>query len=93
MRIENTRRDVHQLAILRGILVRRQPDLSRLVAGTGELTLSPDDRSEIIDLLTDELCERGLDPTSSEPNAYGLQIEALIDWLQGFSRGQGQGQV
>ena len=47
-----------------------------LVQDVSELPLSV--RRQIVDVLTDELCEHGLE-SDHEPNEHGLEVEELID--------------
>jgi len=46
------------------------------VRAVSELPLSV--RRQIVDVLTDELCEHGLE-SDHEPNEHGLEVEELID--------------
>lgn len=62
---------------LREILDLRAPELrERLCASS---VLSEEDRAAIINELTDELCDSGIDKLTSEPNERGMLIEQVID--------------
>ena len=52
----------------------------RLVANLkgGEMTTA--DRQAVIDVVAEELCQKGFD-FDSEPTAYGSELERLIDYL------------
>jgi hypothetical protein len=61
------------------ILRLRQSPLAKRVTDTESARHLPRNiREQIVEELSDEFCEKGLDP-DSEPNAYGLEIEDLID--------------
>ncbi|GAA4349186.1 hypothetical protein GCM10023165_35740 [Variovorax defluvii] len=53
------------------------PLLAERLAGN---QITSDDRKAIIEVLAVELCEKGFD-AESEPNAYGQELERLIDYL------------
>ena len=61
------------------VLQRRAPALAAqviLVQDVSELPRSV--RAEVVNVLTNELCEYGLEP-DYEPNEHGLEVETLID--------------
>jgi hypothetical protein len=64
--------------MLREIIWRRRPRLATLVVNVENGQLSEDAREEIREVLAEELCSAGLDP-SDAPNQRGLAIERLID--------------
>jgi hypothetical protein len=63
---------------LREIIWRRRPKLATLIADLEDGRLSEDAREEIREVLAEELCDSGLDP-SDEPHQRGQMIERLID--------------
>lgn len=58
--------------------IRNSPLASRIAGVESVRRLSRDVREQIVEELSDEFCEKGLKP-DSEPNAYGLEMEDLID--------------
>jgi len=61
------------------ILRLRRSPLAAQVAGVGNVLVLPQGvREQIIDELGEEFSKKGL-KADSEPNAYGLEIEALTD--------------
>jgi hypothetical protein len=67
-----------KLQILREIVSRRAPGLTGLLTHVGAAPLTADQRDQLRSVLADEFVERGL-REDDEPNAYGLQVEDLID--------------
>ena len=63
--------------LLKEVLDKRAPDLSRVLVEGSRITLSKDQKRLIQELLGDELCETGL--RHDEPNQRGLELEDLID--------------
>jgi hypothetical protein len=71
--------DQQLLALLTGILARREPSL--LAAFVGEdATLTSDQREEIRLVVADELLQFGLDD-DQDHTSYGRLLEDLIDLL------------
>ncbi|WP_342120713.1 hypothetical protein [Pseudoduganella sp. OTU4001] len=68
------------LSIARDVVLARIPHRAELVnrMSAGELTAG--ECQEIISAVSAEFCERGLN-VDSEPTAYGLRLERLIDLL------------
>jgi hypothetical protein len=61
------------------VLRLRQSALAQQVAGAESVRELPVNiREQIAEELSDELCAKGLEP-DSEPNAYGLEMEDLIN--------------
>jgi hypothetical protein len=75
-----TQSDRDMLALLRRIIERRKPGLSPLLNEIGRHRVSDDEREMLRGVVADELVEAGLRP-NDEPTAYGLALEAVIDWL------------
>lgn len=65
---------------LRDVVSRRDRDALLLLKTLGERRLTEEERETLRGLVADDLVERGLDD-HDEPNAYGLQMERLIDAL------------
>lgn len=65
-----------ELEKISAILWRWNP---RLIAILRQSTITPDQREDLRGALAEELVSRGLNHHDSEPNAYGLEIESLID--------------
>ena len=72
------RLSLSDLDLLRSVIERTNPALTQLVKTLPEISLSPAEIEEIREVLAAELSQRGLDD-QDEPNAYGLQMEDLID--------------
>ncbi len=67
-----------QLRRLAEIIQRRNADAVVHVDAIASGGLLAEGRELLLDLLSAELIERGLDPTD-EPNGLGLEVEELID--------------
>ncbi|HEL3178329.1 TPA: hypothetical protein ACKQBZ_000088 [Stenotrophomonas maltophilia] len=67
------------LSLAEKVLAARHaaPVLAERLAGS---QVTSDDRKAIIQVIADELCEKGFD-NESEPSAYGQELERLIDYL------------
>lgn len=65
--------------LLQDVLDMRAPDLYERFVGSSHL--SEEDRIAIIDVLTDELCDSGIDKVTSEPNQRGKLIEDVIGFF------------
>jgi hypothetical protein len=62
-------------------LNKRKPLLAKKLAEVQDFgRLSPLIRQAVVEALLDELGEHGLD-ANSEPTKYGLEIEALVDFI------------
>ena len=69
-----------QMELLREVVFRRNPDLSRLLCGLGTRPLTDVEREELREAVGTEFCDTGLQD-NSEPNERGLALERLIDLL------------
>jgi hypothetical protein len=58
--------------------LRQSPLMDQVTDAESMRHLPRDIREQIVEELSDEFCEKGL-KLDSEPNAYGLEIEDLID--------------
>jgi hypothetical protein len=67
---------------LNEVIGRRSPELMTLVQASLERDLTNEERSELAQIVTDEFSQFGL-REDSEPNAYGLEMEDLIDFVLG----------
>jgi hypothetical protein len=67
----------HRLA---QIVERREPPAMSVLPLLEKRQLTEDERELLRGLVADELVERGLDE-KDQPNAYGLELERLIDAL------------
>jgi hypothetical protein len=77
--------DKHNRAVLEKLLSERRFDI-RIFNDDGTLRdLSRKDREIVVDMLTDELCQTGLDG-DQEPTPYGVAIDRLIDYFVPFDR-------
>ena len=73
-------RSSEKLELLREVITRRAPALVGLLVRVGDEPLSQDERNALREAVTDEFAEHGLQ-ADHEPNAYGLRMEELVDWL------------
>ena len=67
------------LSLIEEIFTARGADLS-LIENLSRNEATPAERKAIIDVIAFELCEKGFD-VRSEPTAYGLELERLIDFV------------
>lgn len=74
----SVRANAHRLARLREIVMRRNAAAVVHVDSIARGALSAEGRELLIDVLSAELIEHGLEP-SDEPNRLGLEVEELID--------------
>jgi hypothetical protein len=58
--------------------LRRSPLAQQVASVESVRELPANIREQVAEELSDEFCAKGLDP-SSEPNAYGLEMENLIN--------------
>jgi len=70
-----------EMNLLVEILKKKQPSLLGPSGNVNTDGLTPSQIEDVCQLLTDELCETGLQP-NSEPNSRGLKLEDLIDRLR-----------
>jgi hypothetical protein len=66
--------------LLREVISRRSPTSLPRLDALAERRLSDDEREELRQIVMDDFVERGLGE-DDEPNAYGHQMERLIDAL------------
>ena len=94
--IERGRLPRHLHDLLQDVVRARCPDLSDRFERLGPLALTKGERLRVAEALTAEFCATGLLP-SFEPNARGLLLERLIDFIwvtplkEEHLRRQGQG--
>lgn len=69
-----------RMQFLRQVVEKREPELLPLVGLLGVVPLTTEQREQLRDIISDELCETGLQE-DSEPNRRGSQLEDLIDML------------
>ncbi|OUM03383.1 hypothetical protein [Variovorax sp. JS1663] len=69
------------LSLLEEVFTFRGADLS-LIENLSRNKVTPAERKAIIDVIALELCDKGFD-AQSEPTAYGLELERLIDFVNG----------
>jgi hypothetical protein len=73
--------------LLLDVLRARCADREDLIKAVMADSLSSDTRSDLCEILGNELAERGLD-VNSEPTAYGMRIEGVIDSVNRPNLGQ-----
>jgi len=77
--------DRHNRTVLEKLLSERQLDI-RVFNDDGSFRdLSRKDREVVVDMLTDELCQTGLDG-DHEPTPRGITIDRLIGYFVPFDR-------
>lgn len=64
--------------LLLNVIRARRSGREELLQAVMKDAISASQRAELCEMLGEELAERGLD-ASSEPNAYGLRVESLLD--------------
>ena len=67
-------------ALLKAVLLKHSPDLIAVVSNNNLSTLNDDERNRIIQLVSLEFSETGLE-SDDEPNPRGLALEELLDAL------------
>lgn len=68
------------VGLIENVINNSNEESSFLMKKLHDGTLSKDDRSKIVELISDEFAMRGLGD-DEEPNEYGLQLERTIDTL------------
>lgn len=64
--------------LLLDVLRARRSGREDLFQAVMKDAISASQRAELCEMLGEEFAERGLD-ASSEPNAYGIRVESLLD--------------
>ena len=64
--------------LLRECVTKHNPSLLPSIESDDNSTYTADFYNELRDIVGSEFCDKGLQP-NSEPNAYGLELENLID--------------
>jgi len=64
--------------LLLDVIRARRSGREDLLQAVMKDAISASQRTELCEMLSEEFAERGLD-ANSEPNAYGLRVESLLD--------------
>ncbi|HEX4334775.1 MAG TPA: hypothetical protein VH062_02610 [Polyangiaceae bacterium] len=67
-----------EMTLLREVLVQHVPLRKELLAGVEANAFTPEQRSELCQIISSEFVRTGLG-SDDEPNARGLELEALLD--------------
>ena len=78
MRVGEQRLTLNEKQLLERVIGARDPSLLPVLDHLGHL--SEDEREALRDVLSDELCERGLD-AEDEPTSYGKAVDSIIGSL------------
>lgn len=70
----------YMFSLIKQIILTRVPENISLVESMAGGIVDQKELQDIIDVIAVELCEKGFD-ADSEPTAYGLELERLIDVL------------
>jgi hypothetical protein len=79
-RPQSNPREPQQLALLRRVVSKRNPELLALLSTLASRPLTSEEREMLRGSVLTEFLEIGLQ-ADDEPTGYGLALQGVIDWL------------